>query len=226
MFENVHDNACFTPTVSIEMIDAATSEEERQELIIKRTLEEDYPIMGGSYIITTPKTFGEQFDVIQQFGNFCDNLQWSFNYPQDTDRKPTLDVVVFEFSTVSGILTLLGRLNLKTQITSVSEHDASYDIHKAINRKGCFDIKMLVKDLSYTNLNAEPKQECISHYDGFSFKVDHHIDVVWSPYKGMGRFVGPGRDSRIPKAFILNDGLPTLEIAKQCYEAQTAIQFA
>lgn len=219
MHENT--NQIPEPTVSIEMIDTAATEEERQALIIKRTQEENQLTVGYTYYITTPKVLDEPYDGVKQFGRINDNLLWSFHYPDDVTRKPALKFTVFELSTIKG-LALIGHLDLMAQITAISEHDASRGLHKAVNRKGCFDLTMGIKHLTYTDLNTDPEhlkqkeKEKIPHYQ-LTFKAGCPIQVVWSPYRGVGRIVGVGRNSHIPDEFILNDGLPTQEMLKQYF---------
>lgn len=209
------------PSVTIEMIDAATTEEERQALIIKRTKEENQFADSNAYIVTTPKVLKEPYDGIQQFSAINDNLLWSFHYPDDTKKKPTLEVTVFEFSTIKG-LALIGSFNLTVQIVAISEHDTSCSLYKAINRKGCFDLTMTIKHLTYTDLDTSPEHlELKKHeevpYDQIMFSVGRPIQVVWSPYKGVGRIIGTGHNSYVPMEFILNDGFPTHEMLKQYF---------
>lgn len=211
------------PITLIEDIDAAGSESERQALIIKRTKEEDRFLVKEIYYVTAPDVFwGAENAGLEHFQEMVANLTWDFYHPKEGRKRPALDFRVLEFCHKETGLRLAGKLNLQGEIMAIGQHNAQNDRHKAINRTGCYDITICTTEVAYTNLREDPDEKLLQHE--WVFKPGREFTVAWSPIKGTGRIIGTNISTNIPVGFIMNDGFPSSEVVKLCYDARTGIE--
>lgn len=223
----MYDTHYYEPTVTIEEIDSADDDTTRLELITKRTAEENYQTNGYAYVIY-PHNFAKT-DPSRVFNQMLANLAWEFYHPNDPGEIVPMKFALPEINyrrelESAGELELIGRLDVMANIIKIARHDASFDVHKAINRTGCFKLTLETISVSHTNLEKSPTEPSLDYHASLYIKPGSTFDVVWNPRHIAGRVIFPSCTCYVPLPFVPNDGFPTLDMVKTLHQAQHAIK--
>lgn len=223
------------PTISIEQIDSITDPIERNRLIAERTAEENQRTNGHYYLFCMSRDISD-IAPHATFQSFLSNLTWEYHYPDDIDKRSPIELTVLEFDRARNVTTdsknapgidLIGRLQLNVYIEELHRHDASRDLHKAINRVGCFDITMKTASLAYVDLRPEERKSDVAKsmtpYPLLTFKESERFQVVWLAKNGAGRFNGMNLLCFVPEILTPYDGFLPDDILDICRKTSDSL---